>query len=315
MAAGAGNIEVINALVPELVAGVTPATPAFKKSPFQINISSIPRVTEQKSKFSRGQRSGVTRSGFTTTGQITGEFIPDEIDDWLASLLQGSWVSDVLVNGQGRSTFTVEDAVPQGEGAAAMNYTRYRGVEAVGGSISLTAGDPSSISFDLLGSGSDDATATPIVGATYADPLKTNGLGSGSDIGLITMSGFGTLGCMSEATIDFTYDGRQEQLRLSNDDPCGISRGAFLPVVTGKFYVQDKFIELYNAARNGTEFALSIPIGQTTGEKYTFEFPRAQFVESPSEFGEGGPAFQAFKIMPIFDSVADGTIKITRKIT
>ncbi len=140
-------------------------------------------------------------------------------------------------------------------------------------------------------------------------------IGSGADIGTITMSGLGTLDCMSECTVDFGVAAKEDQPRLSSDDACGINRGVMRPTVTGRFYIEDNFVSIYNAARAGTDFALTIPIGSTSGEKYELYMPSCEFVEAPLELGDTGPAFQTFSIMAKYDSGISGTCRLTRAIS
>jgi hypothetical protein len=261
------------------------------------------------------QRTGIARNGIAVEGSMQSKILYGELDTFLASLFQDDWAADVITNGSGdQIAVTIEKSIPQGVGGA-LAYTRFKGVEASGGSISLTAGEDASIAFDLIGFASEDATATAISGATYAEPANTNVLGSGSDIGTITMSGLGTLDCMRTLEINWNVAEKEEQLKISSDDGCGITRGVLLPELTGEFFIEDNFITIYNASRLGTDFALVIPIGSVTGEKYSISFPSCEFVESPLVTGPTGPAFQTFKILPKYDSGISGTCRITRAIS
>ncbi len=311
---GAANVDLQEAYVNEVTAGTTPATPAFTKTSFDtLTLSAAPRISESFPRAAKGQRGGIGRNGIAVTGSAQGKLIYGAYDDFLASLFQADWSSDVLINGQGQNTMSIEQAIPQGAGGA-FAYTRFRGIEVVTGQLSLTAAQDASVSFDLIGSGSDPATPTAIAGATYADPTETAIIGSGSDIGTITMSGFDPLDCMESASVDFGVADKSEQPRLSSDDACGINRGAMRPTITGRFYVEANFISVYNASRTGTEFALTIPIGQVTNKKYELYFPKCEFTETPLQTGETGPAFQSFTILPKYDSGIGGTCRLTRAI-
>ncbi len=313
--AGAANNERLVSAVVEATAGTTPTTPAFKRQSFStFNMTANPRTTENRSVGARGQRTGVALNGFAVSGTASSGLIYGEFDDFLASLFQADWASNVLKNGAGSKTFTIEDSIPQGQGGA-LSYLRYRGVEASGGSLSLTAGDNANLSFDLIGTGSDNATPTAISNATYTASTAFDVIGSGSDIGTITMSGLGTLDCMQSAEVQFTYDGKDEQLRIASDDICGVSRGSMLPTVTGAFYIEDNFMAIYNACRAGTEFALTIPIGSTTLKKYDLFFPRCKFSEAPLVTGESGPALQNVTVLPMYDTTEACTVRMRRNLT
>lgn len=312
---GAANTERQDAYITEVTAGTTPATPGFTKTSFDtMSMTANPRLSESFPASAKGQRGGIGRNGIAVTGSAAGKLIYGEYDDFFASLFQSDWATDVLVNGLGQNAMTIEQGMPQGAGGA-LAYTRFRGVEAVSGSLALTAGQDASMSFDLIGAASDDATATAITGATYADPTETAIIGSGADIGTILMSGLTPLDCMESCSVDFGVTDKAEQPRLSSDDACGINRGVMRPSVTGRFYIESNFIAIYNAARSGTEFAMTIPIGSVTGKKYSLYMPKCEFAEAPLQTGESGPAFQSFTILPKYDSGIGGTVQLTRAIS
>ena len=313
--AGASNTERRSSYVVETAAGTTPATPAFKRLPFNtLSMTANPRISEQRSITAGGQRTGLTRNGFAVSGSASSGLIYGEFDDFFKSLFQNDWSSDVLKNGEGVHAVTIEDTIPQGQGGA-LSYMRFRGVEATAGTLSLTAGQDATISFDFLGVASDDAATTAITGSTYTDPTSINVIGSGSDVGTIAMSGLGTLDCMRSCEVRFTNEGKDEQLKLSSNDLCGINRGAMLPTISGEFYVEDNFITIYNASRAGTSFALTIPIGSVSGSKYDLFFPKCEFSETPLITGESGPAFQNFTILPMYDDTQACTVRMRRALT
>lgn len=314
--AGSSNLERRVSTIKEATVAVTPATPAFTRSAANaFNMKAIPITEDQMGRHGKGQRTDTVDSGFTVTGSLSGGLIYGEFDDLLASLLQGTWTSNVLKNAELTQSFSVEETIPQGAGQATLAYQRYRGVEATSGQLVLEAGKSAALSMDLMGRVSESCATAAITGSTYTAPASTKVIGSGTDIGTITMSGMGTLDCMQSCTINFAFGGRAEQRHITSNDLCGISRGGFVPVITGKFYVEDNFRTIFNAARLGTEFELTIPIGSVTGKKYSIVFFACRFIESTLEDGEDGPALQAFTIHPKYKTSEDAMIKITRAIT
>jgi len=312
--AGASNTEIQDAFIVEVTSGTTPATPSFTKSSFDtLTMTADPRISESFPRAAFGQRLGIGRNGIAVAGSAAGKMIYGEYDDFFSSLFQADWSTDVLVNGQSQISMSIEQAVPQGAGGA-FGYTRFRGVEASTGQIALTAGSDATVSLDLIGSGSDDASASIISGATYAAATESDIIGSGADIGTIVMAGY-TLDCMESLTVDFGISDKDEQPRISSDDSCGISRGVMRPELTGRFYMEANFIDMYNAARSThTDFAVTVPIGSVTLKKYELYFPKCQFVGNPIETGESGPAFQTFRILPKYDSGIGGTSRLTRAV-
>ncbi len=164
--AGASSTERQDAFIVESTPGTTPATPAFTKCSFDtLNMTANPRISENFAVGQGGQRTGVGRNGIAVAGNAEGNLIYGEYDDFWSSLFQADWSSDVLVNGTSQNAMTIEQGIPQGAGGA-LAYTRFRGVEVVTGSLALQARQDARVSFDLIGLGSDDATATAISGAT-----------------------------------------------------------------------------------------------------------------------------------------------------
>lgn len=311
--AGTDSSEIRDSFVKESTAGTTPATPTFLKSSFDlITMRGAPRFRENAPKAAQGQRGGISRNGDTISGQARGKLVYGEFDDWWESLFQATWTSNVLVNAQEQKTLTIEQSVPQGAGGT-FAHTRFRGVEAATGRLEMVAEQDVQFFLDLLGQGYDNATATAISGATYDDPTYTDIVGTGSDISTLTMSGF-TLDCMEACRIDFNVQGKAEQPRIASDDPCGVSRGVMRPIITGRFYIETNFISFYNAARAGTDFAMAIQLGQTSGQRYLLEFPSCEFVETPLAPQEEGPVYMDYRILPKYHAATGGTVKLTRAV-
>jgi len=311
--AGASGSEVVWSSVVETVSGTTPATPAFTTSPFEnINISAPPNIREDRNSASGRRRSGIARSGVTITGTAAGKMIYGVYDDFWASLLQSAWAADVLVDSvSGLTSFTFEQQAPQGAGGT-LAQLRYRGIEFSAAEIVLTADEDAAVSFDITGTGKDPSSETLIAGATYTPPSNDKVLGSGSDVGFVTIGAL-TVPCIRDLTMRFNMAEKDRQPRISSDDLCGVRRGALLPELTGTFYMEDGFREIYDAADTGDEYAVTVPIGALTGEKYEFLFPRCQIVQADIEQSDAD-LFQPFTIMPLYDAGINGMVQITRAI-
>ena len=149
---------------------------------------------------------------------------------------------------------------------------------------------------------------------TYTDPSEADPLSSGDDIGTITFNGY-TLDCMQSLEIDFTFENRDGQPKISSNDLCGVNRGDFLPALTANMYVEENFLAIYNAARaRHTAFAVTIPIGSVSGEKYTMEFPSCRFGSSAID-QSGAAVMQRVPILPQYDETEAAVIKITRGVS
>ena len=316
---GSSSIEYRSAYVAEATAGTTPAmTPGFRYLQFSPHLQMNTRHNEQYQMHANGRRTGVTRSGRSISGSSGPVgWVYEEYDAFIASLLQSSWhaTNDVIGDGIDQSTFTFEERIPPGQGAGGPTIMRYRGVEVVGGSLTLESGADAMWNFDFVGMASDEATNTALTGATYTSPTygtDTRVLGSGADVASVNIGGLAVT-AMS-LTLNFTYAGREEQPEIGNDDVHGITRGAFRPTISATLYVSTDLGQVYNMSRlNTSKFPVTIMIGTgATDETYRIFFPACSFVTPVLEVNESGPAFQQVEILPEFNG--SRTVQFTRDL-
>ena len=309
---GSATTQLRTAHIIEVTPGTTPATPTFGTLHAQAMMKAAALPIDSGSLISRGARFGQNVSGIDVTGTISGPFVYGVTDNLFATLLQGAWSANVLTDGKAETTVTIENMIPAGVGGT-TTFMRYRGVQAVGGKLTLAAQQPIMFSMDLAGYQSD-ATATAILsGATYVNPTDIDPLSSGVDVGSITAAGY-TLDCIESAEISFDYANRDMQPRIASDFYCGITRGDFRPVITANIYVETNFAAMYNAARaRHTAFAVNIPLGTVTGKKYTLAFPSCRFGETEVDFS-GPSAFHKITILPGWDTSSSAVLTMTRAV-
>ena len=303
--------------VEETTRGTIPATPGFKALAFEsISMLANPKITETKTLATKGERTDLVKNGFAVSGSVAGGLIYGLYDTFWESLLQGEWATNILKNSNEEKSFSIEQTIPLGAGASGLAYLRYRGLECVSGSLTLTADEPANVAFEMVGIGSDAAAMAVIASATYATlPADIKVLNSGGDVTSITTSAIGTQDCIRTMNIQFAFDGREEQSRIASDEPCGYSRGAFLPVITAEVYVEANFLAMYNHMRGDTSFELKIGIGTVTTDKYELKFPNCKLSEAPLVTSGTSPAFQNITILPLYDPTAGATAVLTREIT
>lgn len=310
--AGTASSQLRSAHILEATPGTIPATPAFVNLHAPARMTATPQTIEGRSLIARGGRLGRGVNGIDVTGSIEDSLKYGVYDNFLATLLQGAWSTDVLRDGKAQTTVSIENTLPAGVGGTAT-MMRFRGVEALSGTLNLTARQAATLNLTLAGRGSDDATTTAIVGATYADPTISDPLSSGADVGTIVFNGY-TLDCMQSLAIAFNFENRDLQPKISSDDLCGITRGDFLPVLTANIYIESNFLAIYNAARERhAAFSVTVPLGSVTEEKYTIVFPRCYFGTTSIDMG-GAAAMQNVTIHPEYDSVSGATVTITRSV-
>ncbi|TXH18074.1 MAG: hypothetical protein E6R03_02750 [Hyphomicrobiaceae bacterium] len=311
--AGTATSNIRSAFVAETTPGTIPTSPAFTTSHALLRMKAVPVTIEGRSQVSGGARMGHGVSGIDVTGELSATpLVYGVYDTLIATLLQGAWASNVLKDGKATATVAVEYRVPAGAGGT-NTFLRFRGVEAVGGTLMLQAREAAMLSMNLIGRGSEDAATAALSGATYTDPTEFDALSSGDDVGAITFGSY-TLDCMESAEIAFTYEGRDPQPKIASNDLCGVTRGDFLPVITARVYVESNFAAIYNAARERhAAFAVTIQLGSVTGEKYTLEFPACHFGSTEIDLS-GANAMQTVIINPGYSAADACVLKMTRAV-
>ena len=312
---GIASNQLRSAFVAEATAGTTPATPAFTTSDVPINMTAAPNIVEHRSLAAKGEAVETAIAGIDVTGNMSGTLVYGAYDTFFESLLQGAYAADVLKSAKTTKTVTVENAIGAGAGGT-LTMMRYQGVEATGGSLTLSSNAEIGFSFDLTGMGSIDTTTAAIGGASYTDQTERAPLTCGVDVGTIAFGGY-TLDAFESATINFNYEGREAQTVLGNTfTKDGITKGALLPEITARVYVDTNFASLYNAARDTdhTLFSVTFPLGSVSGKKYTLVFPKCKFTSSNLDF-TGNNAMQDVTIRAMYDEATeDASVKLTRAV-
>lgn len=313
---GIASNQLRSAFVAETTAGTTPSTPSFTNSDVPINMTAVPNIIEHRSLAAKGEAVETAIAGIDVTGNMSGAFLYGAYDTLLESLLQGSFSSNVLKNGKTTKTVTVENGIAAGQGGT-VTMARYQGCEVTGGTLTLTSNADINFAFDLVGMGSSDTATSIITGATYTDQSERTPLTCGVDVGTIAFNGY-TLDAFESATINFNYEGREAQNQLSNTfTKAGITKGALLPEITARVYVDSNFASLYNAARDSdhTQFSVTFPLGSVSGSKYNLVFPKCKFTTANLDFS-GNNAMQDITIRAMYDeAVEDASVKLTRAVS
>lgn len=310
--AGTASSSVRSAYVAEATAGTIPASPGFTTMHRPAIMSAPAEVLSGRSLVAKGARMGHAVQAIPVSGTLDSPLIYGVYDTWLETLLQGAWSANVLKDAQAVKTVAVENTMAAGVGGTST-MLRYRGVEAIGGKLALASNAPANLSLTLAGRGSDVGTTTALSSSTYTNPTEADPLSSGTDVGTITAAGY-TLDCFAALDIDFAFEGRDTQPKIASDDLCGIARGSFLPVLTAKIYVEANFLAIYNAARaRHSAFAVAVPLGSVTGEKYTLSFPVCKFGAVDID-QSGANLLQTVQILPQYDTSSSCVLSITRAV-
>ena len=313
MAAGTASFEVRHAFDGETIAGTTNATPTFKTLHVPVKWDGASTRLHQTSQVSGGAHFGDALLTKDAAGKLEGSLVYGVYDPILETLFQSSWATDAMTDGKAVKTCTFETSFAAGVGGG-TKYLRYRGVEAVKGSLKGKSGGELQFSLDFMGMEVADVLTSAIAGATYTDPTNKDPLVSAADFGALTFAGY-TLDDMESFSIDFDYADRTPQRKMGGVNLIGITRGAFRPVINASFYVGANVSALRDAAHANTQTAakFTINIGSVTLKKYRVEFWNC-YVDWAHVNWDQPTGFLDVRIIPAYTAANSGVMTLTRAI-
>jgi hypothetical protein len=220
-------------------------------------------------------------------------------DDFLASLLRGTWVSNSLVVGTTESSFTLE------EGNLDTNLFRvFTGVKTDKAKIAFGGGEGLTVTFSCHGHDMQLATA-PITGATYgSEPVATPMLHFNGSF----LEGGATCAYLTGLTIDLAA-GQTQNFALGDQYVKSLTPGMLEVTGTGTAYFPDH--TLYTKFVNGTASSLSASSGDGTHSR-TFTMNNIKYTALNTPTVNTGPVIQNFSFTALYDSGSSSVITVTR---
>jgi len=305
MASGA---DVRYAYVAESAFGTTPATPSFQT----MRVTSGGLSTTKETVASEQIRSDHNVTDELQVGQSVQGSYPFELsyasfDDLIANALGGAWASDVLKNSTDKSYFTFEETIENG---ATDTFRRFTGCTVNSLSLGISTRSRITGSFGIVGK-QEVLGTDALTGATYADPNDKQIMVSGTSIGTVTVDGV-TDNCVQSLSIEVSRNVRPVQCVGSiyaSDMNTGMTD------VTGSVTLYFKKQTAYQNVLNHGSAAISVTIGHDENEKYTFEIPKARWLDG--SLTTGGNNEDVVVVIPfrgVYDAPEDCSIKITRAV-
>ena len=295
--------------IKEAVWGTTPATPAWQIGRMTGESLKITRETKQSSEITPARNvSDLIHVGGGAEGGFNFELSYGAYDDIFASMLYGEWVDNVLKNGVTQSSLSFEKKFLVD--VATYNYFRYTGMVPNTISLSISAGEIITGSFDFMGKGGSVA-ATAVASSTYVEAEAENVLSASSHVGALSLGSFATAKILK---VDLSASNNLQTARVIGSlDNADIGAGLFNVSGSVEIYFEDKTV--YEAYLNATEMALSVTMGITTAEKYTIELPRIKFSDGEVvASGQNGYVMANMSFQALGDPTEECTMKITRAV-
>ncbi|WP_018265556.1 phage tail tube protein [Methylosinus sp. LW4] len=230
---------------------------------------------------------------------------------WTRILRNGTWATNVLVNGMTRVPFTLEEKFLAG---AAAGYRRFRGVEVDKAAIRFEARKEVRATLSFVGQAENVAATAALSGATYT-AAETNALSTGNTIVANAFMGLGTLPTLNSVELDIDH-GIQPVEALGS-----LYRADQLPDltrVTGKitgFILAASPGDVTDLSLNHASGDINFTVGSVANNKYTLDLPFVRITDA-KVLGMGTSGALRFEVdfAADYDSSTGGSIKVTRSV-
>lgn len=289
-------------IVPEVVYGVTPATPGFKKLRYNSTTLALDKGALQSAEIRSDRQIASFRHGLrSVSGDIVSELSYGSLDDLLAAAFMGAWTGDVLKSGLLRPSFSVERHF-----ADIAQYIRFTGCEVNTFAMTVSPGAIINCTFGLMGNDSPPATTVAIVGATYVAPTTTDPMTgleggvaeAGTAITVINEIAFSLANNLNAINVVGSAVGLEPSVGKSN--------------ATGTITTFFQDATLYNKFVNEVSGSIQFTLTDPAGNSYVFFLPNVKYNAGPIPVSNDGPVTIAIPFQALFDATTGTNVQVTR---
>lgn len=293
--------------VAETVAGTTPTTPTLLKD--RVTGGGMRAVqdfiTSNEIRPDR-QITDRVRVGRRSEGTYNFELSYGSFDDWLESLFQDAWDTNVLTNGTTEKFFTMEELYETG---STDQYKRFPGTMVNTMSLDISAGSIVTGSFGMIGFGAPILAQAAIGSSTYTDPNDNPVLSASNDFGNLTMTSV-TSPKIQSIALNINNNVRHQPV-VGSIDSTGLGSGRF--DVTGSITMYFENNEAYDLFLANTYTDLSFRLGGASTLKYDIVIPNIKFTAASIEAaGNDTDVPLTLDFGAVRDASQDYTVQITR---
>lgn len=287
------------AYVPEVTYGVTPVTPTTVQIPFvNFNVNTV--IDQFADPSIRGDRQA--RTSNTGNTHVTGDFDVQlnhsNFDPFFASLLTGSWATNVLKFGSTQSSFTFEQA-----SLDINQYWTYTGV--VMDKLALTVNTTGNVSTKFTVMGKATALASTSICTTPTAPVEAAPF---THLGGTFKEGGSVTALISAITLNVDNG-------VSANFVLGVSTAAQLSdsmvKVTGSATVMFQDAVIASKFLNGTPTSLDFVLTDGTNT-YEFNMPNVKYTGLTRTITQTGPVTLTVPFTGLFDNTSASILTITR---
>lgn len=298
------------AAVAETAFGTTPATPSFKT----LRTTSGGLRTQKSTDTSKERQADRNvRDEFQLGQDVNGSYdfeltYGGAFDDILASALMGAWSTNVLKNGILPTSYTFEETYELG---ATDVFRRFAGCMV--NTLNLSVGARAAVTGSFAMMGRMEALAEAIVtGATYAVPSSTPVSTASANVASLAVAALNPAPKVRNLSLQLSNNLRTRPVigSLYSEE---FGAGRFDVTGTLEAYFENKTLYEQVLAHGGG--ALSLIIGNTTGNKYRLTVPK--IILGDGNVTAGGNDDDVMASVPfraVFDTTEACTLKIERAV-
>ena len=301
--------------VVESTAGTTPATPVFNE--FGINDFSLQMTKDtftdpsiqsdrQVHFFKHGNKKIGGNIAVTLLGVGASPTGNTLFDPWLESVLNSSWVSNVLKVGSTVKNFTIEKILQTPDNVS--HYFRFKGCQATSLSLEVALNAPVKATFGFMGLTEDAASTSAIAGATYvAQPSGSQPL-----VHINANNFFKEGGTASSLMTAFSFTMNNESdanFALGSATAQSITSSSAKITGSCTYYFSDA--AMYNKFVNETSSSLEVKLSDGTNS-YTFLFPKVVYGGANNVVNNENAIVLTMPWTAVYDATEGTTLKITR---
>lgn len=296
------------AYVAESAFTTTPSTPTFTEMRRVSGNLGTRKTTVASEEVHLDRRTrAVYQTGQDVAGSYDLEFSYATLDDMLLGVLQSTWSTNVISDGNTQASFTFEETVDIGGGSFA--YNRYTGCEI--NSLTLNIASRAAVKGSVSIMGQQETLDTTIIsGATYTTP-NTNQIETA--VGISSLSLFSLSPTPKVKSLSLTID---NSLRIRDRVASLYTEefGSGLCKVTGSLDLYFESNAAYAQSLSHGIGAISFNIGTVTNKKYTISIPNAQITEGARRLGGRNDDVMATIPFEAVGTASSALITITRNV-
>lgn len=293
------------AYIAESTYGTTPSTPTLKIQRF-VSESLNANIENIVSNEIRADRNvtDLIQVGSSGGGSVDFELSYGSFDDWLESLMFGTWSSNVLKNASTQKSFTIEKTF---EGGATDQYHRFTGCVANSLKLAIQAKQVVTGSFEFIAKGTTTAQAA-IASSSYTAANTNPVINAAANFASLAMTSVTSPELMS-LNLNITNNLRHQPI-VGSVDSRGIGTGRF--EVTGEAVLYFTNASAYDLFLAGTATDLTFALGGASSKKYLFEMANIKFEKGEIIAGGNDQDVMAkMSFRALYDGT-DNTLQITR---